>query len=141
MSKPDPRIPEKIRYETAAKGSFPELYEQQLLGVNFQDVFKQKLDFSIEGLKNLFISTCHLGDELYSFVAELLDIDLYVMRITNLDLYPHLNTHEIGNDKRSVVICGNGFHFETIGIIRNNLCQTFFEPDDPFILKIREFSS
>ena len=141
LSKPDPKHPGKTYYETAAKGSFPELYEQQLLGVNFQDVFKQKVDFSIEGLKNLFFSTCHLGDELYSFVAELLDIDLYVMRITNLDLYPHLNTHEPGIDKRSIVISGDGLHFETIGIIRNNLCQTFFEPNDPFILKIREFSS
>jgi hypothetical protein len=141
LTKPDPKHPGKTYYETAAKGSFPELYEQQLLGVNFQDVFKQKLDFSIEGLQKLFNSTCFLGDELYSFVAELLDIDLYVMRITNRDLYPHLNTHEPGIDRRTVAIVGNGRHFETIGIIRNDLCQTFFEPNDPFILKIREFSS
>ena len=141
LTQPDPRIPEKIRYETAAKGSFPELYEQQLLGVNFEDIFKQKVDFSVEGLKNLFNSNAFLGDELYSFVAELLGIDLYVMRITNLDLYPHINTHEPGIDNRSIVISGDGRHFETIGIIRDNLCQTFFEPNDPFILKIREFSS
>ena len=141
LTQPDPRVPEKIRYETAAKGSFPELYEQQLLGVNFEDIFKQKVDFSIEGLQSLFNSSNFLGDEMYSFVAELLGIDLYVMRITNLDLYPHLNTHEPGADKRSVVISGDGKHFETIGIIRDNLCQTFFEPNDPFILKIREFSS
>ena len=141
LTQPDPKHPGKTYYETAADGSFPQLYEQQLLGVSFEDVFKQKVDFSIEGLQRLFNSTCFLGDELYKFVAELLDIDLYVMRITNLDLYPHLNTHDPGIDKRSVVICGNNVHFETIGIIRNELCQTFFEPNDPFILKIRSFSS
>ena len=138
---PDPRNPEKIWYETAAKGSFPELYEQQLLGVDFSKIFKQKVDFSISGLQKLFNSTCFLGDELYSFVAELLDIDLYVLRITNQDLYPHLNTHMEGINKRSVCISGDNIHFETIGILREGLVQTFFEPNDPFILKILSFSS
>ncbi len=138
---PDPKNPGKIWYETAAKGSFLELHEQQLLGVDFSDIFKQKVDFSIAGLQKLFNSNNFLGDELYSFVAELLDIDLYVMRITNEDLYPHLNTHQEGFNKRSVCICGNNLHFETIGVLREGLVHTFFESGDPFILKIRSFSS
>lgn len=137
----DPKNPGKTLYETAAQGSFPELYAEQLLGVDFQNVFGQKVDFSIQGLEKLFKSSENLGDEMYAFIAELLDIELYVMRITNKDLYVHLNTHVEGVAKKSVVVSGDNTHFETIGLIKGNLYQTFFEPDDPFILKIRSFSS
>ena len=113
---------------------------EQLLGLNFKDVFGQSVDFSIAGLEKLFDSNSLLGDEIYSFIADLLNIDLYVMRITNKDLYPHASTFKPGTPKRSIIICGNGYHFETIGLIKGKLYQTFFEPDDEFIKKIREFS-
>jgi SAM-dependent methyltransferase len=140
LRKPDLKNPGKIYYETVANGSFPELYAQQLSGVDFKDVFGQKVDFSIAGLEKLFNSNANLGDEIYSFIADLLNIDLYVMRITNKDLYPHANTHKSGVPRRSIVVCGNGYHFETVALIKNKLYQTFFESDDPFIKKIREFS-
>ena len=135
---PDPNNPDKIRYETAADGQFANLYAEQLLGLKFEDVFGQKVDFSIEGLEKRFDSSDYLGDEVYSYVADLLNINVYVMRLTSKDLYPHLNT---GEGKKSIIISGNGYHFETIGVERNGLYQTFFESDDPLILKIRSFSS
>ena len=135
---PDPEQPDKIRYETAANGQFLNLYAEQLQGLDFEDVFDQKVDFSIDGLEKLFDSNDYLGDEIYSYIADILDVNIYVMRLTSKDLYVHLDT---GPGKKSIVISGNGYHFETIGVERNELYQTFFEPDDPFILKIRSFSS
>jgi hypothetical protein len=134
-------IDDKTFYETIADGQLVTLYEQQLLGIDFKDVFEQKVDFSLEGLQKHIDSKNYLGDEIYSIASELIGIDVYIMRITEEDLYVHLNTHREGINKRSVVISGNGEHFETIGLERNGLYQTFFESDDPFILKIRSFSS
>jgi SAM-dependent methyltransferase len=141
LSEPNPNDPNKTWYETAANGQFLSLYEQQLLGIDFKDIFDQKVDFSLKGLEKHIDSTAYLGDEIYSFAAEVLGLDIYIMRLTDKDLYVHLNTHIKGKNKRSVVISGNGYHFESIGIERNGLYQTFFDADDPFIIKIRSFSS
>ena len=141
LALPDPNQPSKTRYQTAANGQFVNLHQEQLAGLEFKDVFEQEVDFSLEGLTKLFDSDNYLGDEIYSYVADLLNIDIYVMRITDQDLFIHLNTHLPGRERKSLVISGNGYHFETIGIERNNLYQTFFLPNDPFIQKIRSFSS
>ena len=42
-----------------------------------------------------------------------------------------------GRERRTIIISGNGNHYETIGIERNKLFQTLFLPNDPFILKIK----
>lgn len=137
LKRPSSIDPSKNNYEIASGGQFVSLYEQQKLGVDFKDVFDYPIDFSLEGLYKLFNSSSYLGDEVYQYASDLLGIDIYIMRLTTKDLYLHSNTYKKDNLRPSVVISGNGNHFETIGIERDGLFQTFYTPDDPFLTKIR----
>ena len=133
----DPAQPGKTLWETANNGQFMALYEQQVLGHVFEDDFGHIIDFSLDGLQRLFNSTTYLGDEVYQYASDRLGIDIYIMRLTSKNLYVHLNTSFPGSTRKVIVISGNGNHYETIGLFRNNLFQTAFDQDDPFILAIR----
>lgn len=141
LEEQDPNDPNKIIWETAAGGQFVELYNQQLMGVDFSSVFDYPMDFSLNGLQRLLNSYEYLGNEIYQYASDVLGIDIYVMRLTDKDLYVHQNTSHPGFRRKSVVISGNGNHYETVGIVRKGLYQTLFEPDDPFIVAIRGFSN
>jgi len=136
---PDVNHPGMTNWETAAGGQFVALYEQQLMGIDFGQVFGQAVDFSLQGLQKLFNSTSYLGDEVYQYASDMLGIDIYIMRLTNKDLYVHLNTASKNLNRKAVVISGNGHHFETVGVERNGLFQTVFDQNDPFIQAIKGF--
>lgn len=72
-------------------------------------------------------------DENFKTVADALNIDIYILRMEENSLKVYTNT---GEGKKSVVIAGDNCHYETIGVKRNNLYQTFFNPDDIFIQKM-----
>jgi len=133
----DPENPGMTLWQTAANGQFEALYEQQLMGLNFDDVFGFPVDFSLEGLQRLFNSTSYLGNEVYQYASDMLGIDIYIMRLTNRDLYVHQNTSTRGVVRKVVVISGNGNHYETIGVERNGMFQTVFDQNDPFIVSLR----
>jgi hypothetical protein len=137
LETPDPDNPGLIMWDTASGGQFADLYKQQLMGVNFTDIFNYPVDFSLDGLQRLLNSTSYLGNEVYQYASDMLGVDIYVMRLTNVDLYVHQNTATQGVERRAIVISGNGKHYETIGIERNGLYQTLFDQNDPFILAIR----
>jgi len=134
----DPENPDQNMWENAARGQFKNLYEQQKLGLVLDDGFGYYLDFSLEGLQQLFNSTRYLGDEVYQYASDILGIDIYVMRLTNKNLYVHLNTSKRNIERKAVVISGNGSHYETVGVERNDMFQTVFDSNDPFILAIKE---
>ncbi len=127
----------KTNWETTAGGQFVALYEQQQMGVDFTDIFGQSFDFSLDGMYKLINSSAFLGDEIYKYASDRLGLDIYIMRLTDKDLYLHSNTSQEGIERRSVIISGNGSHYETIGIERNGLFQTLFEYNDPFLVKIK----
>ena len=135
----DPENLGMIMWQTAANGQFTALYEQQLMGLDFTDIFDYPVDFSLNGLQQLFNSTAYLGNEVYQYASDILGIDIYVMRLTNRDLYVHQNTSVRGLVRKVIVISGNGNHYETIGVERgpNELFQTVFDQNDPFILALR----
>lgn len=133
----DPKNPNLTLWETAANGQFAALYEQQQMGLDFNDIFDFPVDFSLEGLQRLFNSTSYLGNEVYQYASDMLGIDIYIMRLTNQDLYVHQNTSVRGLNRKVVVISGNGNHYETVGIERDGLFQTVFDQNDPFIVALR----
>ena len=137
----DPTNPGKINWETAADGQFMALYEQQKMGVDFKNVFGVPIDFSLEGLQKLFNSNQFLGDEVYQYASDMIGVDIYIMRLTDKDLYVHQDASKEGVKRKVVVISGNGDHYEIIGVERNGLFQTVFEPDDPFIVAIGRLKS
>ena len=143
----DPDNQGMIMWQTAANGQFTALYEQQLMGLDFNDIFDYPVDFSLDGMQSLFNSTAYLGNEVYQYASDILGIDIYVMRLTNRDLYVHQNTSVRGVVRKVIVISGNGNHYETVGIERPNgtdtgtdtgtMFQTVFDQNDPFIISLR----
>ena len=137
----DPQRPDKTIWETAVDGQFMELYNQQMMGLDFTSVFGVPIDFSLEGLQKLFNSMDYLGNEVYQYASDLLGIDIYIMRGTNKNLYPYQNTSKEFINRKAVVITGNGCHYEIIAIERNGLFQTVFERDDPFIIALKQWAT
>lgn len=119
----------KINYETASDGAFPNIYLVYL--------HDQAMDFSLPGLQRLLNSCSDLGDEVYGYVANLFDLDIFVMYIYLDNLKTHIDTLAEEKPKRpSIVIGGNGEHYEVIAIKTPEGYQTVFLPDDPFINQI-----
>jgi hypothetical protein len=132
----------RIYWETAANGTFQDFYDQQEAGDGslMKDVFGFAIDFSLEGLQKLLNSRQYLGAEVYQYISDSVEVDIYIMTVDQYDLHPYINTSLAGRSRRSVVICGNGYHYETVAIQsqRNGLFQTLFDPTDPFIRAIRQ---
>ena len=132
MKDPD-SVANETYYQTAAKGSWVEYSKQQLIGANFG------VDFRLPAIQTSLNSSGDVGDEVYQFVGDLLGINIYVMNATQIDLHPMLNTSIGGRYQPSVVIAGNGYHYETVGI-DSGLgvgIQTVFYPNDPFLIALR----
>lgn len=140
---------DKHRYWSAvSNGSFVGLLLQeiksQLEEVEVHNVHRNPLlnilrvDYSLNGLQYLFNSRVELGDEVYSYVAEMLGVDIYILRGTTRDLNFHAAaTKDILN--KSIVIMGNKVHYETIGIKEGDRgIRTLFDPEDPFIVAMRK---
>ncbi len=132
----DPKNPGKSYYETAANGQFVTMADQQRL--NPALITQLKVDFTLKGLQALLNSDMDIGDEIYQYVSEMLGVDVYVLRGTRNDLWPHLNTSRQGQMKASVVIMGNMNHYEVIGLSTNEGFQTLFISDHPFLVALRQ---
>ena len=127
----NPQYPGRTYWETSARGSFPRMVMQQ---INDEDLVRDlRVDYSLAGLQRLFNSTSQLGDEVYTFVADAFNMDIYILRATREDLYPHYHTRRPGINRNAVVIIGNMYHYEVLGINTNNGIQTVFPPGDPFL--------
>jgi len=139
ITEKDPDFPGKIYYETVAKGAWVRMAEQQrLLKEPLHDDYGEPLDYSLKGMVQLLMSSRDIGDEMYSFVNEIIGIGIYVVRGTNKNIYPQTS---VGNEYPSVVILGNGEHYEVVAVQREGGLQTLFDPDDPFIRQLRSLST
>jgi len=118
-------------WETTARGSFVRMVMQE---INYEDLIGElRVDYSLAGLQRLFNSTSQLGDEVYTYVSEVLKVDIYVLRGTSDDLYPHYNTRKEGVVRPAVVVVGNTYHYEVVGINKADGIQTLFLENDPFL--------
>lgn len=127
----NPNYPGYRFWETTARGMFPSILMQEI--VNEELVGELGIDYSISGLQRLFNSASYLGDEVYAFVSDALNVDIYVLRATKQDLYPHINTKIQGINRNGIVIVGNTYHYEVLAVDNGELFQTVFPPDDKFI--------
>ena len=135
ITEEDPDNEGLLFYDTAADGAWARMAEQQLfLDKPLLDDFNEPLNYSLEGMVRLFLSSRDVGDETYSFISEIIGIGVYVVRGTNKDLYPQIS---VGTEHPAVVIMGNGHHYEVIAVKRQEGFQTLFDPDDPFIRSLR----
>jgi SAM-dependent methyltransferase len=118
-------------WETSSRGAFPRMVMQQ---INDEELVGDlRVDYSLSGLQRLFNSTSQLGDEVYTFVSDALNIDIYVLRATRDNLYPHYHTRRTGNLRNGIVVIGNMAHYETLAVDTDDGLQTVFSPGDPFL--------
>jgi len=127
----NPQYPGHTYWETSARGSFPRMVMQQINDEELIGVLR--VDYSLSGLQRLFNSTSQLGDEVYTFVSDALGVDIYILRATRQDLYPHYHTRRPGNDRPGVVVIGNMYHYEVLAVDTPNGFQTVFLQGDPFL--------
>jgi SAM-dependent methyltransferase len=127
----NPLYPNHTYWGTSARGAFPRMVMQQINDENL--IGDLRVDYSLSGLQRLFNSTSQLGDEVYTFVADALNIDIYVLRATRDDLYPHFHTRRPGITRNGIVVIGNMYHYELMAVYINDMFQTVFLPDDPFL--------
>lgn len=133
-------------YQTANNGAWVDLASQD---VDIVDDLDQPIIYTIQGIYDLLTSDRDVGDEIYGYVADMIGIDIYVVRLTIDGILPHIAI--AGEEVRpAVIIGGNGTHYEPIAVIRKgnffpnweldanrNYLQTVFWRDDPFLQSIR----
>ena len=135
LTEEDPDYPGYVYYQTIANGSLAELAQHQTLS---ESSLGMSVDYSIFGVVELLASNDDIGDEMYSFVSEIIGIGCYVVRGTNFNVYPQIS---VGIERPSVVIMGNGVHYELIAVKHDNGFQTLFEPGDPFLVSLANFKN
>lgn len=121
-------------WETAGNGAFTRTFLQQLANPDLIEVIG--VDYSLKGLQALINSSATLGDEIYQYISDSLQIDIYVLRATKDDLYPHLTTSRKNIKRRSIIIAGNSVHYEVIAVDTPKGFQTIFDPEDPLIVTL-----
>lgn len=127
----DPQYPGHTYWETSARGAFPRMVMQQ---INDEDLVRQLgLDYSLAGIQRLLNSTSWLGDEVYSFISNALNIDIYILRATRSNLFPHVHTRRPEINRGGIVVIGNTHHYEVLAVNTDAGFQTVFYPGDPFL--------
>jgi SAM-dependent methyltransferase len=132
----NPQYPGNTFWATSARGSFPRMVMQQ---INDEELIRDlQVDYTLSGLQRLFNSTSWLGDEVYTFISDILGIDIYVLRATSIDLYPHYHTHRPGINRNGIVVIGNRTHYEVLALNKPEGFQTVFPPGDPFLTALTD---
>lgn len=140
LNTPDPEYADSstkyVHWETAGGGTLPSLMMQEIVNPGLIGDFG--IDFSLTGLQYLLNSSRYLGNEIYSYISQVLDLDIYILQIRNNDLVINASTTTDLPRNYAVVIVGQTNHWETVGVRHpNNLLQTVFTHEDPFISAIR----
>ncbi len=132
----NPQYPGYTYWATSGRGAFPRLVMQEIVDENLIHVLNN-VDFTLAGLQRLFNSTEELGEEMYGFVSDILNIDIYVLRATSKDLFPQQHTHNPNNNPRpGIIIIGNDYHYEVLAVNKPDGFQTVFLQNDPFRVAI-----
>jgi len=136
LNQPDSRYPGHVYWETANQGAFVTLFATQVFA-NDRTVVDEVVDYGVLGLQRMFNSSYYLGNEVYGFVTELLNVNLCVLQATNKDLLNHsYDRHD--PQWPTIIIIGNTGHYEVVGLRTDSGIQTVFPPDDPLVVKLAQ---
>jgi len=146
----NPEYPGYTYWETSGRGAFPaqlmseikseyEITEEKSPGPTLLEEIK--LDYSVTGMQYLFNSSAWLGDEVYNIIADIFNLDVYILRAKRGDLTPHAKTRKTASHKNAIVIVGNTQHYEVVGVEKDDGFQTVFAVDDDFIKAINNLPS
>ena len=103
----NPNFEGRTYWETISGSRFPRMVMNQILDESLVAVLER--DYSMAGLQRLFNSTRDLGDEIYEFVSEVLNIDVYIFTATRQDVTYLSSTRQFGVQRDAIMIVGNTF--------------------------------
>lgn len=95
--------------------------------------------YTLAGLTKLLYSSNDVGDEVYSYVADLIGVDVVVVRGTTEDLHRHSSTFIACNDRPFVMIMGQGAHYELIGELVEGKIKTLFRSSDRLYQQLKNY--
>ncbi len=93
--------------------------------------------FSLKGLTDLLYSENDVGDEIYSYVADLIGVDVIVFRGTKSNLNKHFSTVMEDVIRPIIMIVGNQVHYELIAIREGLKIKTLFMYGDEIYDQLR----
>lgn len=125
-------------YLTSGKAYFINKLIDELVDQN--NIRRYKIDYSLAGLQSFYNSNIDLGEESYEYISEIIDLDIYFVKITEDDLILTYSTASKNRDRKSIII---GYvekddvrKYETIGVDNGETFQTFFESENEVIYKL-----
>ena len=125
-------------WETASNGSYVSFAVMELHTRQTGGELKGLPDSSVIGLANLFSSSCNLGGEIYKYIADILNVNIYVVRAGTLDIGFHEAVFSRDEKANNICINGTGTHYELVGIMDSKgVIETEFPSNHPFIVSMR----
>lgn len=117
----------KLDYDKISKGELPK-------------ISKEMPTYSLENMEKELDSSSSVSNIYNEFISNQLNIDLYVLDGIKKDVYmTGTDDSLLYKDRKSVVILYLPGHYELIGIMHHNdNIETYFSPDSPFILQIKQ---
>jgi len=113
-------------WQTVNDEMYPRLMMKQIANQDYT------LDYSLQGLTELLNSKKYLDIGIFDFIAEIFNINVYIVKITENDIEYVTNAIcKLG--RPNLVISGNKNHFEIVAIDVNGSFQTNFDDNDEFI--------
>ncbi len=138
-------------YNTSLFQLFVEKLNEEDIKLNEDklDICKTKIKRFVESTCNFIVekqytqykkelkNTSNWADDLmFQISSDFLDVDVYFIDANSKKVYVD---HVIKRNRPSVVVGWiNNSHFENIGVLEDKHIKRLFEPDHPFILKIKE---
>jgi len=122
----DLEYPGYTYWQTVNDEMYPRLMMKRIASQDYSS------DYSLQGLTELLNSKKYLDIDIFDFIAEIFNINVYIVKITENDIEYVTNAIcKLG--RQNVVISGNKKHFEVIAIDVNGSFQTNFDDNDEFI--------
>ena len=140
-------------YQSLANGNMEQV-------ANDFEQLQKMTDYNLEVMKKNLSNFRFWPDQIYvEYVSNILDKDIYILEHKRQDIYMMVDVALLWKNRQSVVLLYNEQigHFETIGLIKpisghhqktvfdsanvrgqDIHIETCFEPDDPFIIYLRE---
>lgn len=151
LGNPHPDYPEYTNWEVTANGNLVTYYIRQLRDGLLEPTYANngemltegdRVDYGLWGMQWYLNSAADIDDTLFAYVAQALNIDIFVLRANRQDVFPYsYNTRLLGSTRDVVVIVGNTVHYELVGVQRpDGLLQTLFHHDDPFVTAMLSMS-
>lgn len=115
----------KTWYDTLSRGKLEELSKEFRI-------------LEVENLKKLLLIRFPLDNIFNEYISEVLGLDIYILDGDNKRVYIFGDENDLYyKGRKSIVLMYHNSHYSTVGVKRNGVTQSYFDPQDDFILEIK----